>query len=176
MRVLSALAVITAALAAAPALQQPAGQPPPAPAATTPPPDNNQSLRKLSPDEIPPNLSFYAIDPLYTPGVPLGWAAKEVRERLDRGVIAVAAADGRTHLSWRLLQADPPDVTFNVYRSVASGKEMRLNAQPIRTTTDYGRRRPPGAEQCWRVLAIVNGREARRRPQPGVIRPPHYPP
>ena len=70
MRVLSALAVITAALAAAPALQQPAGQPPPAPAATTPPPDNDQSLRKLSPDEIPPNLSFYAIDPLDKPRRP----------------------------------------------------------------------------------------------------------
>ena len=83
-----------------------------------------------------------------------------MRERLDRGVIAVAAADGRTHLSWRLLQTDPPDVTFNVYRSVASGKETRLNAQPVRTTTDLVDTVPPGPQTGWRVVAILNGREA----------------
>jgi len=60
-RSLAAATGFALALAAAP--QQP---PPPAPVQTptTPPPGNDQSLRQLSPDEIPPNLSFYAMDPL----------------------------------------------------------------------------------------------------------------
>src|SRR5574339_446874 len=36
--------------------------------ATRPPENNDQMLRPLGPDEIPPNLSFYAMDPLYKPG------------------------------------------------------------------------------------------------------------
>ena len=45
-------------------------------------------MRPLSANEIPPNLSFYAIDPLYTPGVPLGWATTRIEETLDRGLDA----------------------------------------------------------------------------------------
>jgi len=162
-RTFAALAVVAAALAAAPATQQLAPQQPapqqPAPQATTPPPGNDRSLRKLSPDEIPPNLSFYAVDPLHTPGAPLGWASEEVRERLDRGIVAVAAGDGRVHLSWRLLQTDPPNVTFNVYRSTG-GRETRLNPKPIRATTDFVDAAPSAPQTTWRVVAVVNGREA----------------
>src|SRR5687767_14800331 len=99
-----ALAVVVTAGAAS---QQPA-QRPPDPSPTTPPAGNDQTLRKLSPDEIPPNLSFYAVDPLYRAGVALGWASTEIRERLDRGLIAVTRDPGRVHLSWRLLDTDPP--------------------------------------------------------------------
>lgn len=141
--------------AAAPRL--PAPQDPPAQSPTTPPPDNDRTLRKLSPDEIPPNLSFYAVDPLYRPGVPLGWAAEEVRERLDRGLVAVAAEGARVHLSWRLLDSDPPGVAFNVYRSTDAGAATRLNAAPITLTTDFPDAAPPAAS--WRVVPIVNGRE-----------------
>ena len=50
-------------------------QRPTQPEATRPPENNDQTLRPLGPDEIPPNLSFYAMDPLYKPGVPLGWSS-----------------------------------------------------------------------------------------------------
>ena len=53
----------------------------PAPAAeeaVRPPADNANTMRPLSANEIPPNLSFYALDPLYTPNVPLGWAATRI--------------------------------------------------------------------------------------------------
>jgi rhamnogalacturonan endolyase len=163
-RTFGALSVVVAALAAAPSTQQSAPQQPatqqPAPQATTPPPDNDRSLRKLSSDEIPPNLSFYALDPLHTPGAPLGWASEEVRERLDRGIVAVAAGDGRVHLSWRLLQTDPPNVTFNVYRSAGGGRETRLNPKPIRATTDFVDTAPSAPPSTWRVIAVLNGREA----------------
>ena len=136
-----------------------ASQAPAQPTATTPPPGNDQTLRKLSPDEIPPNLSFYAIDPLYKPGVPLGWASEEIRERLDRGVAAIAAPGGGVHLSWRLLQTDRRDIAFNVYRS-SGGKEIRLNARPLASTTDFVDSTASGTEVAWRVVPIVDGREA----------------
>lgn len=142
-----------------------ASQPPPQrapdPQATTPPPGNDQTLRKLSPDEIPPNLSFYAVDPLYLKGVPLGWASTEIRERLDRGLVAIAADGGRVHLSWRLLDTDPSGVAFNVYRS-NGGAETRVNAKPIATTTDFLDTPPAGGPSTWRIVAVVNGRDVEK--------------
>ena len=156
----SSTAVAAVLLAWAAALQQPAPSAP-SQTATTPPPGNDSSLRKLSPDEIPPNLSFYAIDPLYKPGVPLGWAGEEIREPLDRGLVAVAGDGGRVLLSWRLLRSDPPDTTFNVYRSVAGAPEKRLNAKPLQLTTDYLDTSPSETQAVWRVTPVVNGRELR---------------
>jgi rhamnogalacturonan endolyase len=135
-------------------------QRPPDPSPTRPTADNDQTLRKLSPDEIPPNLSFYAMDPLYKAGVPLGWASAEIRERLDRGLVAVASDAARVHLSWRLLDTDPPDVAFNIYR-VTGSTETRVNAKPIQATTDFVDTPPSGTASSWRVVAVVNGREAR---------------
>jgi rhamnogalacturonan endolyase len=142
--------------------QQPQAPPPPAAqTATTPPPNNDTSLRVLGPNEIPPNLSFYAIDPLYKPGVPLGWAPERIRERLDRALVAVSTSNGAVHLSWRLLETDPPDVAFNIYRASAGAGETRLNAQPILATTDYLDRSPAAGQVAWRVAAIVKGQEGR---------------
>lgn len=125
---------------------------------TTPPPDNDRTLRPLGPNEIPPNLSFYAIDPLYKPGVPLGWATERVRERLDRGIVAVRMAAGGVHVSWRLLETDPRDVSFNIYRSASGRGETRLNAKPLQATTDFVDAAAP-AGAVWRVAPVVNGRE-----------------
>jgi rhamnogalacturonan endolyase len=143
--------------------QTPPAQPPQdqgAAAATRPPADNDRSLRPLSPDEIPPNLSFYAVDPLYKPGVPLGWAERRIEERLDRGVVVRAAGEGRVHVSWRLLREDANDVAFNVYRSTGAAAPVRLNAQPVRRTTDFLDTVPAlDAGHAWYVTAIAAGRE-----------------
>ena len=56
----------------------------PAPAAeeaVRPPADNANTMRPLSANEIPPNLSFYAIDQIYTPGVPWAGRRRESRRR-----------------------------------------------------------------------------------------------
>ncbi|MBC9032406.1 rhamnogalacturonan lyase [Sphingomonas sp. JC676] len=37
-------------------------------------------------------------------------------ERLDRGLVAVPAADGGNHVSWRLLASDPKGIRFTLYR------------------------------------------------------------
>jgi rhamnogalacturonan endolyase len=146
--------VVIAALAA---VSQPPPQPP---EATRPPENNDRALRPLGPDEIPPNLSFYAVDPLYKPGVPLGWAGTRITEKLNRGLIAAPLEGGRVYLSWRLLQSDPGDMTFNVYRAAGAAAPSRLNLQPVRRTTDFiDSQASRDREHTWWVAPVVNGRE-----------------
>ncbi|MBM3858806.1 MAG: silent information regulator protein Sir2 [Verrucomicrobia bacterium] len=58
-------------------------------------------------------------------------------EKLDRGLVAVSDGQGKAHVSWRLLQSDKPNIGFDVFRRVAGGKPVKLNAQPITKTTDF---------------------------------------
>ena len=68
--------------------------------------------------------------------------AAEPRERLDRGLVARPVDGGKVYVGWRLLQSDPADVAFNVYRRTGEGKPVKLNAEPIRKTTDFMTPRP----------------------------------
>ena len=116
----------------------PATQPPPAqPEAVRPPADNDRTLRPLGANEIPPNLSFYAIDPLYKPGVPLGWASTRIEETLNRGLDVIPDGERGMYLTWRLLKTDPANVRFDVYRSTAGGAATKLTRQPLHSTTDF---------------------------------------
>jgi rhamnogalacturonan endolyase len=140
--------------------QQTQVKPPPQPEATTPPPNNDRQLRQLSPDEIPPNLSFYAMDPLYTPGVPLGWSPTRIVERLDRGLTVSALEGGRAYVSWRLLDSDTQQAAFNVYRATAGGQGVRLTPQPIQRTTDFvDTTAARDREHAWWVTLVVNDKE-----------------
>lgn len=124
-----------------PAQQRPPAASPAAPPASEeavrPPANNATTMRPLSPNEIPPNLSFYAIDPLYTPDVPLGWSATRIEETLNRGLDVQPVGDRGIYLSWRLLKSDPDRVGFDVYRESAGGAPIKVNARPIVSTTDY---------------------------------------
>jgi len=127
---------------------------------TRPPEDNDRALRELTAEEIPPNLNFYAMDPLYDPDATLGWARQRIEEKLDRGMVASPAGQGQVYLGWRLLKTDPDNIAFNVYRSIAEGEPVRLNAEPVRKTTDFvDTKAPPEAENAWWVVPVVNGRE-----------------
>ncbi len=130
--------------APAPARSSTSGQAPgearpaaPAEEAVRPPADNASTMRPLSANEIPPNLSFYAIDPLYTPGVPLGWSPTRLEETLDRGVDAQPVGAGRVYVSWRLLKSDAANAGFDVYRQAAGAAPMKISARPVTVTTDY---------------------------------------
>ncbi len=134
---------------------QPGAQP-----ATRPPADNDQTLRKLGPTEIAPNLSFYAVDPLYRPGVPLGWAAERIEERLNRGLAAIPLDASRVYLTWRLLKSDAGNVAFHVYRAAAGGAAVRLNRSPIVRTTDFvDTTAAADVENSWYVRPVVKGVE-----------------
>jgi len=110
--------------------------------------------------DIPPNLGYYTLDPLYKPDIPLGWAEKRIEERLDRGLVAVPLGDGRVYLGWRLLKEDGNNVAFNAYRITGSGQPRRLNDKPISRTTDFvDQDVPSGAQNAWFLRAVVDGKE-----------------
>jgi rhamnogalacturonan endolyase len=138
--------------------------------ATTPTRDNDSTLRPLSPEEIPPNLNFYAINPLYKEGTPLGWAAERIEEKIDRGIVAVPTPDRKIHVSWRLLKTDPADLAFNVYRSTAGAPAARLNSTPLARTTDFlDANAPLDRDNTWSVRKVLNGRELDPEPASATL-------
>lgn len=167
--------VLLPILAAAVAAQTPpasAGAAAPVQFATTPTRDNDTSLRPLSPEEIPPNLNFYAVNPLYQEGARLGWAQARIEEKIDRGVVARVTEDKHVYLSWRWLKTDPSGVTFNVYRRTADAAPTKLNAEPVAKTTDFlDRSAPLDRANTWLVRAVVNGREVEPAPDDAASLP-----
>ena len=124
---------------------------------TRPPEDNDRTLRDLSPEEIPPNLNFYAIDPLYNPDAVLGWASERIEERLGRGLHALVLENGKVYLSWRLLKDDDPGIAFNLYRLEKGEKAVRLNSSPITQTTDWLDSTAPSQMSVTYSLRSVTG-------------------
>jgi rhamnogalacturonan endolyase len=127
---------------------------------TRPPADNERGLRQLTPEEIPPNLNFYAMDPLYEPNAVLGWARERIEEKLNRGMLALSQGEGKVYLGWRLLKNDPENVAFNVYRSTAGATPVKLNEQPVTRTTDFvDGKAPMDQANAWFIKPIVDGKE-----------------
>lgn len=127
---------------------------------TRPPADNDRTLRAITPEEIPPNLNFYAVDPLYDPDAVLGWAEERIEETLDRGLVAAPQEDGTVYLGWRLLRDDPAGISFNVYRAGPDGDAVKLNRSPIVQTTDFVDAGPlPEGGGAWFVRPVANGVE-----------------
>ncbi len=91
-------------------------------------------------------------------------AAAPPREQLDRGLIARPLADGKVYVGWRLLQTDPDNVAFDVYRSAADGKPVKLNQEIIHKTTDFVDDSAPKGVSCtWSVRAFTDTEEAMSR-------------
>jgi rhamnogalacturonan endolyase len=71
-------------------------------------------------------------------------AEAQVAEKLDRGLVALSQADGALYLGWRLLESDPADVVFHVYRLNGPGDTaQRLTTEPVRQSTNFVDARPP---------------------------------
>lgn len=81
-------------------------------------------------------------------------------ERLNRGLVAVANSEGKAYLGWRLLNSDPPNVGFNVYRQTGNGRPVKLNERPITASTNLvDAAAPAGGEVRWFVRPVAGGRE-----------------
>lgn len=87
--------------------------------------------------------------------------ARPAAERLDRGVVAMHAAPGRVFVSWRLLDTDPTDVAFNVYRQETGCEAARLSQTPIvgGTWFEDAVAEPLARGAMYFVRAVVDGRE-----------------
>lgn len=89
-----------------------------------------------------------------------GFAKERIQEKLNRGVIAIADENNKNvYVSWRLLQTDPADITFDVYRS-SGNRSIKLNSKPISTTTDFLYRNAAikGDESYW-VVPLLKGKK-----------------
>lgn len=65
-------------------------------------------------------------------------AGAQVREKIDRGVVALTVDARTVYVGWRLLEDDPEDVAFNVYRQdIGMGDFERVNETPITESTNY---------------------------------------
>ena len=59
------------------------------------------------------------------------------KEDLGRGLVAIHNGDGKVSVSWRYLEKDPIDVTFDLYRKSGNGQETKLNQTPIAESTFF---------------------------------------
>ncbi len=85
-----------------------------------------------------------------------GFAKERVREKLDRGVVALRM-DAEVYVGWRLLVEDPGDLAFHVYRTVPGQAPERVTAVPVTRTTDFVDRTAPQAEGLRYGVRPVRG-------------------
>jgi len=62
--------------------------------------------------------------------------AQRQMERLGRGIMAMNKGSNQIYVGWRLLGTDPSDITFNLYQSVNGSTAVKVNAYPMKLTTD----------------------------------------
>ncbi|GHT18277.1 rhamnogalacturonan endolyase YesW [Bacteroidia bacterium] len=95
-------------------------------------------------------------------------------EFLNRGVVAFTRADSSIYIGWRLLEDDPADIAFNVYRkligAVPDNDYVKVNSDPITSSTNYvdkgsdyfyleGNTPKVHEAHMYKVTKIVNGKE-----------------
>jgi len=87
-------------------------------------------------------------------------AQSRTYESLDRGVVAVSHGQGKVFVSWRYLKSDPEDIAFNVYRAVGAQAAVKLNPEPIRSTTSFNYTEINLAQAItYTVRPVVDGTE-----------------
>jgi rhamnogalacturonan endolyase len=88
-----------------------------------------------------------------------GFSEKRVVENLSRGLTAVLSTDGKAvYLSWRLLNSDEKDISFNIYRSV-NGKLKKLNSKPVILTTDFSDLNPLNKMVEYSICPVIKKKE-----------------
>lgn len=74
-------------------------------------------------------------------------------ENLDRGVIAMDRGDGTIYVGWRLLQTDPENIAFHVYRD-----DARITATPLTSSTNFVDDQG-SANSIYTVRTVFDGQE-----------------
>lgn len=75
---------------------------------------------------------FFAV--LFFSSMPL--QAQRQMEQLGRGILAMNKGSNQIYVGWRLLGNDPSDITFNLYQSTNGSAAVKVNAYPMKLTTD----------------------------------------
>ncbi len=97
--------------------------------------------------------------PRFSGGVELvASTGKRQIELLDRGIIAMRTQNGSVYVGWRLLEGDPHNISFSIYRANLTGPALKLGI--VNTTTDFLDNSPPaGSDFRYWVRSIVNSTE-----------------
>lgn len=86
--------------------------------------------------------------------------SQRLMENLGRGVVAVNQGDGTVFVGWRLLGTDPKNIAFNVYRSTANEKAIKLNDKPLTGPTHFIDRKADLAKtNSWFVRPVSGTKE-----------------
>ncbi|MBC7366700.1 MAG: silent information regulator protein Sir2 [Undibacterium sp.] len=115
------------------------------------------------------NLQFTPILPVAAKPRVEGFARERVRERLDRGLVALRRSATEVRLSWRLLVTDEADTAFHVLRTDAAGHQQRITAKPITTTSDFTDKAALPGASSYAVLAVSKGVEGSASPPAAVL-------
>jgi LmbE family N-acetylglucosaminyl deacetylase len=87
-----------------------------------------------------------------------GFARSRIEEKLDRGLVAMPMEGGKVYVGWRLLKSDPGSIAFDVYRVSDSDAPLKLNAEPVRKTTDFvDASAPVDRDNMYWVRPLVGG-------------------
>lgn len=87
-------------------------------------------------------------------------SAQRQMEYLNRGIYAVNEGNGKVFVSWRLMENEPADVGFNLYRT-SNGKTVKLNGSPLLKGTDFvDETVDTNAVNIYFVKTIVHNKEA----------------
>ncbi len=105
------------------------------------------------------NIQFAPIGQTVVKPRVVGYSKERVREKLDRGVVALRQSAGAVHVSWRLLTGDAPEIAFHVQRTDAAGRTVRLTPQPITATSDFTDTTAPADACTYAVVSVVRGVE-----------------
>ena len=92
-------------------------------------------------------------------GPPL--AGAQVREKIDRGVVALAVDEDQVYVGWRLLKSDPENVAFHVYRKdVGLGDFEKVSDTPVTKSTNFlDTTAVPGHGYNYKVTTVSADRE-----------------
>ncbi|HKL92160.1 MAG TPA: rhamnogalacturonan lyase [Bacteroidales bacterium] len=63
--------------------------------------------------------------------------AKKQLEKLNRGVVAVKTDDQSAFISWRILETDPDNIAFDLWRSCENTPPVKMNPTPIDKGTNW---------------------------------------
>jgi hypothetical protein len=81
-------------------------------------------------------------------------------DSLDRGLIARRTPRG-VYLGWRILDSDPDNLAFNVYRTSTDGKRHRLHDEPVSRTSDMLDESAVPVGTTYTLCPVLDGQEQR---------------
>lgn len=92
--------------------------------------------------------------------------ARQLAEKLDRGLVAIPQSQNKVYLGWRLLKDDPADIAFNIYRLTPGAQAVKLNTNPIVQTTNFiDDKASLSQSNAWWICPVLNNKEQPASPK-----------